>query len=48
AKIDGDHLLAERLQAEEQEELFVDERDKLFQQLLDTRRKHFSAKRVEE
>ncbi|GJV70708.1 hypothetical protein Tco_1490703 [Tanacetum coccineum] len=44
AKIDADHLLAERLQAEEQEELSIDERAKLFQQLLETRRKHFAKK----
>ncbi|GKD24491.1 hypothetical protein Tco_1230705 [Tanacetum coccineum] len=47
-KIDTDYQLAKRLQAEEQEELSVEERDKLFQQLLDTRRKHFAAKRAEE
>ncbi|GJX80722.1 putative ribonuclease H-like domain-containing protein [Tanacetum coccineum] len=48
AKIDTDYQLAERLQAEEQEELSVEERAKLFQQLLETRRKHFAAKRAEE
>ncbi|GKB78906.1 hypothetical protein Tco_0945801 [Tanacetum coccineum] len=48
AKIDADHQLAERMQAEEQEELSVEERAKLFQQLLETRRKHFAAKRTKE
>ncbi|GJT03888.1 hypothetical protein Tco_0838350 [Tanacetum coccineum] len=48
AKIEADHLLAERLQAREQEELTIKERNKLFQQLLEKRRKHFAAKRAEE
>ncbi|GJZ00089.1 hypothetical protein Tco_0517518 [Tanacetum coccineum] len=48
AKIDADHQLAERLQAQEQEELFVKEKATLFQQLLYKRRKHFAAKRAEE
>ncbi|GJZ61473.1 hypothetical protein Tco_0617610 [Tanacetum coccineum] len=48
AKIKADQLLAERLQAREQEELTIEERAKLFQQLLEKRRKHFTAKRVEE
>ncbi|GKE21792.1 hypothetical protein Tco_1433304, partial [Tanacetum coccineum] len=43
AKIEADHELAQRLQAEEQEELFVEEKAKLFQQLLEQRRKHFAA-----
>ncbi|GJZ51706.1 putative ribonuclease H-like domain-containing protein [Tanacetum coccineum] len=47
-KIGTDYQLAERLQAEEQEELSVDERAKLFKQLLETRRKHFAAKRAGE
>ncbi|GKB77241.1 hypothetical protein Tco_0944136, partial [Tanacetum coccineum] len=34
AKIGADHELAQRLQAEEQEELSVEEKEKLFQQLL--------------
>ncbi|GJS76475.1 hypothetical protein Tco_0726356 [Tanacetum coccineum] len=41
AKIEANHELAQRLQAEEQEELSVEEKEKLFQQLLDQRRKHF-------
>ncbi|GJX75906.1 reverse transcriptase domain-containing protein [Tanacetum coccineum] len=47
-KVDVDYQLAERLQAQEQEELFVEEKAKLFQQLLEQRRKHFAAKRAEE
>ncbi|GJV14321.1 hypothetical protein Tco_1359644 [Tanacetum coccineum] len=46
AKIDADHQLAERLQAQEQESLSVEERVTLFQQLLEKRRKHFAATRV--
>ncbi|GJZ37784.1 hypothetical protein Tco_0583975, partial [Tanacetum coccineum] len=48
AKIDADHQLAERLQAQEQEELSVEEKATLFQQLLEKRREHFAAKRAEE
>ncbi|GJV10785.1 putative ribonuclease H-like domain-containing protein [Tanacetum coccineum] len=47
-KIDVDHQLVERLQAQEQEDLFVEEKATLFQQLLEKRRKHFVAKRAEE
>ncbi|GKA91406.1 hypothetical protein Tco_0813276 [Tanacetum coccineum] len=47
AKIDVDHQLAERLQAQEQEELSIEEKATLFQQLLEKRRKHFAAKRAE-
>ncbi|GJW44377.1 hypothetical protein Tco_0073176 [Tanacetum coccineum] len=46
AKINADHQLAERLQAQEQEELSVEEKATLFQQLLEKRRKHFTAKRA--
>ncbi|GKD06617.1 hypothetical protein Tco_1181591 [Tanacetum coccineum] len=48
AKIKADQLLAKRLQAREQEELTIEEKAKLFQQLLEKRRKHFAAKRAEE
>ncbi|GJS80922.1 hypothetical protein Tco_0747463 [Tanacetum coccineum] len=48
SNVDTDYQFAERLQAGEQEELLVDERAKLFQQLLKARRKHFAAKRAEE
>ncbi|GJR87384.1 hypothetical protein Tco_0686056 [Tanacetum coccineum] len=47
-KIDADYQLAERLQAEEQEELSVEEKAKLFQQLLEKRRKHLLLKDVVE
>ncbi|GJU12258.1 hypothetical protein Tco_1134654 [Tanacetum coccineum] len=48
AKIETDYELAQILQVEEQEELTVDEKATLFQQLLEKRRKHFAAKRAEE
>ncbi|GKA82095.1 hypothetical protein Tco_0788843 [Tanacetum coccineum] len=48
AKIEADHELAQRLQAEDQEELSDAEMATLFQQLLEKRRKHFAAKRAEE
>ncbi|GJY97410.1 putative ribonuclease H-like domain-containing protein [Tanacetum coccineum] len=48
AKIDADHQSAERMQAQEQEELSDAEKATLFQQLLEKRRKHFAAKRAEE
>ncbi|GJX36778.1 hypothetical protein Tco_0248335 [Tanacetum coccineum] len=44
ATIDADYQMAEQLQAQEQEELTIEEKSKLFQQLLETRRKHFAAK----
>ncbi|GKA39149.1 hypothetical protein Tco_0731700 [Tanacetum coccineum] len=48
AKIEAGHELAQRLQAEEQEELSLEEKAKLFQQLLEQRRKHFAAKSAKE
>ncbi|GJQ96903.1 hypothetical protein Tco_0008042 [Tanacetum coccineum] len=48
AKIEADQLLAKRLQAREQEELTIEERAILFQQLLEKRRKYFAAKRAKE
>ncbi|GJR63141.1 uncharacterized mitochondrial protein-like protein [Tanacetum coccineum] len=42
AKIDVDHKLAERMEAQEQEELSIEENATLFQQLLQKRRKHFN------
>ncbi|GJU08442.1 hypothetical protein Tco_1124872 [Tanacetum coccineum] len=48
AKIEADYQLAERLQAEEQEKFSDAEKDTLFVQLLEKRRKHFAAKRAEE
>ncbi|GJX07681.1 putative ribonuclease H-like domain-containing protein [Tanacetum coccineum] len=41
-KVETDYELAQRLQAEEQEELTIKEKSKLFQQLLEKRRKHFA------
>nr|GEX11849.1 hypothetical protein [Tanacetum cinerariifolium] len=46
--IDADHQLAERLQAEEQQELTDEEKATLFMKFLEKRRKFFAAKRVEE
>nr|GEY31004.1 hypothetical protein [Tanacetum cinerariifolium] len=46
--IDADHQLAERLQAEEQQELTDEEKAKLFMQILEKRRKFFVAKRAED
>ncbi|GJS52202.1 hypothetical protein Tco_0625564 [Tanacetum coccineum] len=43
AKIYVDYQLAERLQAREQEELSIEEKATLFQQLLEKRRKHFAS-----
>ncbi|GKF39906.1 hypothetical protein Tco_0119967, partial [Tanacetum coccineum] len=48
AKIDAGYQLAKRLQAQEQKELSGAEKATLFQQLLEKRRKHFTAKRAEE
>nr|GEV42605.1 hypothetical protein [Tanacetum cinerariifolium] len=48
AKIDADHQFTERLQEQEQEELSDVENATLFQQLLEKRRKHFTAKRAKE
>ncbi|GJW54414.1 hypothetical protein Tco_0098499 [Tanacetum coccineum] len=47
-KINVDYQLAKRMQAQEQEELSIEEKATLFQQLFEKRRKHFAAKRVEE
>ncbi|GKB06480.1 hypothetical protein Tco_0834713 [Tanacetum coccineum] len=43
AKIDADHQLAERLQAQEQEDLSDAEKDTLFQQLLEKKKKAFCS-----
>ncbi|GKA68297.1 hypothetical protein Tco_0768214 [Tanacetum coccineum] len=48
AKVDVDYQLAERLQAEEQEQFTIEQKATLFKELLEQRRKHFAAKRVEE
>ncbi|GJZ49254.1 hypothetical protein Tco_0603444 [Tanacetum coccineum] len=48
AKVDADYQLAERLQAEEQEQFTIEQKATLFKELLEQRRKHFAAKRAEE
>ncbi|GKD56254.1 hypothetical protein Tco_1289641 [Tanacetum coccineum] len=48
ANVKADYQLAQRLQAQEQEVLSDAEKATLFVQLLEKRRKHFAAKRVEE
>ncbi|GJY95704.1 hypothetical protein Tco_0512065 [Tanacetum coccineum] len=48
AKVDADYQLAERLQAEEQEQFIIKQKTTLFKELLEQRRKHFAAKRAEE
>nr|GEU67226.1 hypothetical protein [Tanacetum cinerariifolium] len=48
AKIEADYQLAQRLQAEEQEELTDEEKARLFVQLLKKRRNFFAAKRAVE
>ncbi|GJR28943.1 hypothetical protein Tco_1105175 [Tanacetum coccineum] len=48
AKVEADYQLAQRLQAQEQEELTDEEKARLFVQFLKQRRKHFAAKRAEE
>nr|GEU30291.1 hypothetical protein [Tanacetum cinerariifolium] len=48
AKIDADYQLAQRLETEKQEELKIEEKDTLFKELLEKRKKHFAAKEAEE
>ncbi|GJX20245.1 putative ribonuclease H-like domain-containing protein, partial [Tanacetum coccineum] len=48
AMIDADYELAIRLQAQEQEVLTVEEKSKLFIELMDNRKKHFTRLRAEE
>ncbi|GKA01376.1 hypothetical protein Tco_0674041 [Tanacetum coccineum] len=48
ARVKVDYHLAQRLQAQEQEELTDEEKARLFVQFLEQRRKYFAAKRVEE
>ncbi|GKB62426.1 uncharacterized mitochondrial protein-like protein, partial [Tanacetum coccineum] len=47
-RVEADYQLAQRLQAQEQEELTDEEKARLFVQFLEQRRKHFAAKRAEE
>ncbi|GJV81595.1 hypothetical protein Tco_1517465 [Tanacetum coccineum] len=48
AMIDAYYELAARLQVQEQEELTIEERSKMFVELLDKRKKHFARLRAEE
>ncbi|GJZ26572.1 hypothetical protein Tco_0570825 [Tanacetum coccineum] len=48
AMIEADRLLAERLQAREQEELTDEEKERLFVELLEKRKKHFATLRAQE
>ncbi|GJS64917.1 retrovirus-related pol polyprotein from transposon TNT 1-94 [Tanacetum coccineum] len=48
AKIEADHELAKRQQAEEQEQFTIEQKSILFKELLEQRRKHFATKRSEE
>ncbi|GJR95306.1 retrovirus-related pol polyprotein from transposon TNT 1-94 [Tanacetum coccineum] len=48
ATMDADYQMAQQLQAEEQEELTIEEKSKLFVQLLEARKKHFAALRAQE
>ncbi|GJS70982.1 hypothetical protein Tco_0703823 [Tanacetum coccineum] len=47
AKIDADYQLAQRLQAQEQDEFIDAKKARLFVQFLEQRKKHFAAKRAE-
>ncbi|GJZ99923.1 hypothetical protein Tco_0672474 [Tanacetum coccineum] len=48
AMIDVDYQMAQQMQAEEQEKLSIEEKSKLFVQLLEARKKHFAAMRAQE
>ncbi|GJY69424.1 hypothetical protein Tco_0472406 [Tanacetum coccineum] len=48
ARVEADEEIAARLQAEEQEELTIEEISKLFVELMDKRKKYFSTKRAKE
>ncbi|GKF53008.1 hypothetical protein Tco_0159918 [Tanacetum coccineum] len=48
AMIDADYQMAQQMQAEEQEKLSIEEKSKLFVQLLEARKKHFVAMRAQE
>ncbi|GJV57623.1 putative ribonuclease H-like domain-containing protein [Tanacetum coccineum] len=48
AIIDDDYQMAQQMQAEEQEKLSIEEKSKLFVQLLEARKKHFAAMRAQE
>ncbi|GJZ93592.1 hypothetical protein Tco_0665657 [Tanacetum coccineum] len=46
--MDADYELAARIQAQEQEELTIEEKSRLFVELMDKRKKHFARLRAEE
>ncbi|GJV70427.1 hypothetical protein Tco_1490422 [Tanacetum coccineum] len=48
AMIDAGYQMAQQMQAEEQEKLSIEEKSKLFVQLLKVRKKHFEAMRAQE
>ncbi|GKA45528.1 hypothetical protein Tco_0738324 [Tanacetum coccineum] len=48
AMIDADYQMAQQMQEEEQEKLSIEEKSKLFVQLLEARKKHFAAMRAKE
>ncbi|GJV11670.1 hypothetical protein Tco_1353211 [Tanacetum coccineum] len=48
ARIDADYELAEQLQTQEQEELTMEEKSKLFVELMEKRKKYFAKLRAEE
>ncbi|GKA02976.1 hypothetical protein Tco_0675757 [Tanacetum coccineum] len=48
AMMDADYELAKRLQVEEQGKLTIEEKSRLFVELMDKRKKHFSSKRAQE
>ncbi|GJV14221.1 hypothetical protein Tco_1359544 [Tanacetum coccineum] len=48
AMIDADYQMAQQMQAEEQEKLSIEEKSKLFVQLLEARKKQFAAMRAKE
>ncbi|GJS15974.1 hypothetical protein Tco_0410446 [Tanacetum coccineum] len=48
AMMEADYELAQRLQAEEQGELTIEERSRLFVEVMDKRKKHFAKLRAEE
>ncbi|GJY94132.1 putative ribonuclease H-like domain-containing protein [Tanacetum coccineum] len=48
ARVEADEEIATRLQTEEQGELTIEERSRLFVELMDKRKKYFATKRAEE
>ncbi|GJR83554.1 hypothetical protein Tco_0154339 [Tanacetum coccineum] len=48
AMIDVDYQMAQQMKAEEQEKLSIEEKSKLFVQLLESRKKYFAAMRAQE